>query len=89
MEVRSGLILCLSLLTLAAGAKIPAVDRSKAESPTPKARPAPASARKVVVFSEHDDAILFDIDGDGVPDLVVGAEDGFFYRLNNPRSKKR
>ena len=25
-----------------------------------------------------------DFDGDGTPDLVLGAEDGFFYRLDNP-----
>ena len=29
-----------------------------------------------------------DFDGDGVPDLVVGAEDGYFYYLRNPRSGK-
>lgn len=27
-----------------------------------------------------------DWDGDGVPDLLVGAEDGFFYLIKNPRS---
>ena len=27
-----------------------------------------------------------DFNGDGVPDLVLGAEDGFFYRLCNPRT---
>ena len=29
-----------------------------------------------------------DFDGDGVPDLLVGAEDGFFYLLANPRSAR-
>ena len=29
-----------------------------------------------------------DFDGDGVPDLLLGAEDGFFYHLRNPRSGK-
>ena len=28
--------------------------------------------------------VSVDFDGDGVPDLVLGAEDGFFYRLDNP-----
>ncbi|MBP7143225.1 MAG: VCBS repeat-containing protein [Opitutaceae bacterium] len=28
-----------------------------------------------------------DWDKDGVPDLLIGAEDGFFYNLRNPRSK--
>lgn len=27
-----------------------------------------------------------DWDGDGIPDLVLGSESGFFYRLKNPRS---
>ena len=27
-----------------------------------------------------------DFDGDGVPDLVIGAEDGYFYHLANPRT---
>ena len=30
-----------------------------------------------------------DFDGDGVPDLVLGAEDGFFYRLDNPRARAK
>ena len=29
-----------------------------------------------------------DFDGDGVADLLLGAEDGFFYHLKNPRSTK-
>ena len=29
-----------------------------------------------------------DFDGDGVTDLLMGAEDGFFYHLRNPRSRK-
>lgn len=29
-----------------------------------------------------------DFDGNGIPDLVLGAEDGFFYRLCNPRGAK-
>ena len=29
-----------------------------------------------------------DFDGDGIPDLLLGAEDGFFYHLRNPRSLK-
>ncbi len=29
-----------------------------------------------------------DFNGDGVPDLVVGAMDGYFYYLRNPRSRK-
>jgi len=28
-----------------------------------------------------------DFDGDGVPDLIVGAEDGYFYHFRNPRSR--
>jgi len=28
-----------------------------------------------------------DWDGDGVPDLLCGAEDGHFYFLKNPRSQ--
>jgi hypothetical protein len=28
-----------------------------------------------------------DWNGDGVPDLLVGAEDGFFYQVRNPRTK--
>jgi hypothetical protein len=30
-----------------------------------------------------------DFDGNGIPDLLVGAEDGFFYHLANPRKDKR
>lgn len=30
-----------------------------------------------------------DFDGNGVPDLLLGAEDGFFYHLVNPRSESR
>lgn len=30
-----------------------------------------------------------DWDGDGVRDLLIGAEDGFFYYLKNPRSQRR
>ncbi len=29
-----------------------------------------------------------DWNGDGIPDLVVGAEDGYFYYMENPRSQK-
>ena len=29
-----------------------------------------------------------DFDKDGVPDLLIGAEDGFFYQVKNPRAKK-
>ena len=29
-----------------------------------------------------------DWDRDGVPDLLIGAEDGFFYQVKNPRGKK-
>ena len=29
-----------------------------------------------------------DWDGDGVRDLLIGAEDGFFYYLPNPRGSK-
>jgi len=29
-----------------------------------------------------------DWDKDGVPDLLIGAEDGFFYQVKNPRAKK-
>jgi len=29
-----------------------------------------------------------DFDGNGIPDLLVGAEDGFFYHLANPRKDK-
>ena len=29
-----------------------------------------------------------DFDGDGISDLLLGAEDGFFYHLRNPRSMK-
>lgn len=29
-----------------------------------------------------------DFDGDGIPDLVLGAENGFFYRLDNPNKKR-
>jgi hypothetical protein len=29
-----------------------------------------------------------DWDRDGVPELLIGAEDGFFYQLKNPRAKK-
>lgn len=29
-----------------------------------------------------------DFDGDGIPDLVLGTENGFFYRLDNPRSTR-
>ena len=28
-----------------------------------------------------------DFDGDGIPDLVLGAEDGYLYFLRNPRSR--
>ena len=31
---------------------------------------------------------VFDWNKDGVPDLLIGAEDGFFYLLPNPRRKK-
>lgn len=30
---------------------------------------------------------IVDWNGDKIPDLLVGAEDGFFYRLSNPRSQ--
>ena len=30
-----------------------------------------------------------DFEGNGVPDLLLGAEDGFFYHLVNPRSESR
>jgi len=30
---------------------------------------------------------MLDFDGDGVRDLLLGAEDGRFYTLKNPRSK--
>ena len=33
-------------------------------------------------------AVVGDFDGDGVSDLLLGAEDGFFYYLKNPRSTK-
>jgi len=29
-----------------------------------------------------------DWDHDGIPDLLIGAEDGFFYQVKNPRAKK-
>ena len=29
-----------------------------------------------------------DWDRDGVPDLLIGAEDGFFYQVKNPRAKQ-
>ena len=29
-----------------------------------------------------------DFDGDGIQDLLLGVEDGFFYHLRNPRSVK-
>jgi hypothetical protein len=29
-----------------------------------------------------------DWDRDGLPDLLIGAEDGFFYQLRNPRAKR-
>lgn len=32
---------------------------------------------------------VVDWDGNGVPDLVVGAEDGFFYYLKNPRQPQK
>jgi hypothetical protein len=28
-----------------------------------------------------------DFDNDGIPDLLIGAEDGYFYTMSNPRSK--
>ena len=30
-----------------------------------------------------------DFNADGIPDLIVGAEDGHFYYLRNPRSEKK
>ncbi len=30
-----------------------------------------------------------DWDGDGIPELLIGAEDGFFYQLRNPRSARQ
>ena len=29
-----------------------------------------------------------DWDRDGIPDLLIGAEDGFFYQLRNPRAAR-
>jgi hypothetical protein len=40
------------------------------------------------VLAGHDTApATADFDRDGVPDLIVGAEDGFIYFMKNPRSK--
>ena len=32
---------------------------------------------------------VVDWDANGVPDLLVGAEDGFFYYMENPKSRLR
>ncbi len=41
------------------------------------------------ILAGHDTCpTTVDWDGNGIPDLLVGAEDGFFYYLKNPHSKK-
>ncbi|WP_256009871.1 FG-GAP repeat domain-containing protein [Desertivirga xinjiangensis] len=43
-----------------------------------------------MVLAGHDTSpTVVDWNKDGVPDLLVGAEDGHFYYLNNPSSKKK
>ena len=47
---------------------------------------APVSVGANLVLSQHDpQPTSCDFNGDGVPDLVMGAEDGFFYYFRNPR----
>ncbi|MHC4400756.1 MAG: FG-GAP repeat domain-containing protein [Planctomycetota bacterium] len=45
----------------------------------------PLAARRLAGHTTSPTVV--DWNGDGVPDLLVGAEDGFFYYLENPRSK--
>ena len=41
------------------------------------------------VLAGHDTCpTVVDFDGNGIPDLVVGAEDGHFYFLRNPRAAR-
>ena len=47
-----------------------------------------------LVFEKHpiaseafESVNVLDVDKDGVPDLLIGAEDGFFYLHRNPRSR--
>jgi hypothetical protein len=43
------------------------------------------AARDIEGHDTHPAAV--DFDGNGVPDLVIGAEDGRLYYLRNPRTR--